>query len=81
MDIQYVLYVYACAVYIVNYISKFQKAMSELLQEACAEARKGNSSIKQEVRDIGTKFLNNVEISAREAVYTVLQLPLRKASR
>ena len=31
MDIQIVLDVYACAVYIVNYISKAQKGMSELL--------------------------------------------------
>lgn len=36
MDIQFVLDVYACAVYIVNYISKGQKGMSELLREACA---------------------------------------------
>ena len=55
--------------------------MSELLREACTEARKGNSNIKQQVRDIGSKFLNNVEISAQEAVYIVLQLPMRKASR
>jgi len=54
--------------------------MSELLREACTEARKGNSSIKQQVRDIGSKFVNNVEISAQEAVYIVLQLPMRKAS-
>lgn len=80
MDIQYVLDVYACAVYIVDYISKAQKGMSELLREACTEARKGNSSIKQQVRDIGSKFVNNVEISAQEAVYIVLQLPMRKAS-
>ena len=81
MDIQYVLDVYACAVYIVNYISKGQKGMSELLREACAEARKGNNTIRQQVRDIGSKFVNNVEISAQEAVYIVLQLPMRKASR
>ena len=31
MDIQYVLDVYACAMYIVSYISKAQKGMSELL--------------------------------------------------
>ena len=35
----------------------------------------------QQVRDIGSKFINNVEISAQEAVYIVLQLPMRKASR
>ena len=81
MDIQFVLDVYACAMYIVSYISKAQKGMSQLLQRACDEAREGNSSIKQQVRDIGNKFLNSVEISAQEAVYIVLQLPMRKSSR
>ena len=81
MDIQYVLDVYACAMYIVSYISKAQKGMSELLRKAFAEAKEGNTNIKQQVRDIGNKFLNSVEISAQEAVYVVLQLPMRKASR
>ena len=30
---------------------------------------------------MGNKFLNNIEISAQKAVYTVLQLPMRKSSR
>ena len=81
MDIQFVLDVYACAAYIVSYISKSQKGMSQLLRRACDEARAGNSSIKQQVRDIGNQFLNSVEISAQEAVYIVLQLPMRKSSR
>lgn len=55
--------------------------MSELLREACTEVREGNCIIKQQVRDIGSKFLNNVEISAQEAVYITLQLRMRKASR
>jgi hypothetical protein len=81
MDIQFVLDVYACAMYIVSYISKAQKGMSELLRRACAEAKEGNANIKQQVRDIGNKFWNSVEISAQEAVYVVLQLPMRKSSR
>ena len=81
MDIQFLLDVYACAMYIVSYISKAHKGMSELLRRACDEARKGNSNIKQQVRDIGNKLLNNVEISAQEAVYIILQLPMRKSSR
>ena len=81
MDIQYVLDVYACAMYIVSYISKAQKGTSELLRKAVAEAKEGNTIIKQQVRDIGNKFLNSVEINAQEAVYVVLQLPMRKASR
>ena len=39
MDIPYVLDVYACAVYIVNYISKAQKGMSELLRQAFAKKK------------------------------------------
>ena len=66
--------------YIVSYISKAQKGMSELLRQACAEARKENSNIKQQVRDIGNKFLNSVEISAQEAVNIVVQLPMKKSS-
>ena len=73
MDIQFVLDVYACAMYIVLYISKAQKGMSELLGKACAESK--------EVRDIGNKFLNLVEISTQEAVCIILQLPMRKSSR
>ena len=68
-------------IYIANYISKAQKGMSELLRQACVEARKANSTIKQQVRDIGSKFLHNVEVSAQEAVYIVLQLPMCKASQ
>ena len=81
MDIQYVLDVYACAMYIVSYISKAQKGTSELLRKACAEAKEGNSNKKQQVRNIGNKSLNSVEISAQEAVYIILQLPMRKSSR
>jgi hypothetical protein len=47
MDIQFVLDVYACAIYIVLYISKAQKGMSELLRTACEEEKRGNSSVKQ----------------------------------
>ena len=67
--------------YIVSYVSKAQKGMSELIRKACAEARERNANIKQQVRDIGNKFLNSVEINAQEAVYIILQLPMRKSSR
>ena len=87
MDIQFVLDVYACVILIVLYIPKAQKGMSELLRTVCAEAREGNASIKQQVRDIGNTFLNSVEISAQEAAYItlanekMLKLPMRKCSR
>ncbi|KAL9983382.1 hypothetical protein ACROYT_G005544 [Oculina patagonica] len=81
MDIQYVLDPYACAIYILSYITKGQRGMSRLLEAACEEAKSGNQNIRDRVRHIGNKFINAVEISAQEAVYLVLQMPLRRASR
>ncbi|XP_070531546.1 uncharacterized protein [Ptychodera flava] len=81
MDIQFILDPYACAMYIVSYISKAQRGMSNLLERATKEAREGNKDIKDRVRHIGNKFLNHVEVSAQEAVYLVLQMSLRRATR
>ena len=68
MDIQYILDVYACASYITSYVAKSARGMTELLRTACEEAKHGNVTLKQQVRFIGNKFLNNVEISAQEAI-------------
>ena len=81
MDIQYVLDPYACATYILSYITKGQRGMSKLLEKASEEARSGNKDITNKVRHFGNKFLNAVENSAQEAVYLVLQMPLRRSSR
>ena len=81
MDIQYVLDPYACAVYILSYITKGQRGMSKLLEKASEEAKLGNQTLLSQIRHIGNKFLNSVEISAQEAVYLVLQMPLRRSSR
>ncbi|XP_078328660.1 uncharacterized protein LOC144623788 [Crassostrea virginica] len=81
IDIQYILDPYACAMYIVSYISKSQRGMSNLLNRAAKEAREGNLDIKRQVRHIGNQFLNSVEVGAQEAAYLVLQMPLTKASR
>ncbi|XP_062602358.1 uncharacterized protein LOC134264070, partial [Saccostrea cucullata] len=81
IDIQYILDPYACAMYIVSYISKSQRGMSDLLNRAAKEAREGNLDIKRQVRHIGNHFLNSVEVGAQEAAYLVLQMPMTKASR
>lgn len=81
IDVQFILDGYACASYLVSYVSKSQKGMSNLLHDACEEAKKGNLSLKQQVRQIGNKFLTHVEICAQEAAYLLLQMPLRSSSR
>lgn len=81
MDIQYILDAYSCVSYIVSYISKGQRGLSNLLQEACVEAQENDSDVRQQVRRIGNQFLSSVEIGAQEAVYLVLQMPLRRSTR
>lgn len=44
--------------------------MSNLMHEACIQARLDNMSLRQQARQIG-----NVEICAQEAVYLVEQNP------
>ena len=77
---QYVLDPYACATYILSYITKGQRGMSRLLEKAADEAKCGNTDISNKVRHIGNKFLNAVEISAQEAAYLVLQIPMRRST-
>ena len=81
LDIQIVLEPYGCASYIVYYISKSQRDMSAQLDAAAKEARKGNLDLKKQVRHIGNVFSNCVEVSAQEAVYLDLQIPLTKCTR
>ena len=81
LDIQIVLEPYGCASYIVGYISKSQRGMSAQLDAAAKEARKGNLDLKKQVRHIGNVFSNCVEVSAQEAVYLDLQMPLTKCTR
>ena len=54
--------------------------MSKLLETALQKANSGNKDIVNKVRHNGDKFLNVAEISAQEAVYFVLQMPMRRAS-
>ena len=72
---------FACVSYIVSYISKGQRGLSNLLQDACTEVREMDSDIRQPNCRIGNQFLSSVEIGAQEAVYLVLQMPLRRCTR
>ena len=79
MDLQYVLNPYACAKYILSYITKGQKGISKLLEAACQEARDGNLDIKQQKRAIGNKFVNAVEISAPQGGHSIIKNTRRLA--
>ncbi|KAK7481049.1 hypothetical protein BaRGS_00027685 [Batillaria attramentaria] len=52
-----------------------------MLRDAADEAKRGNHGVKQQVRHIANKFLNHCEVSAQEAVYLLLQLPMCRSTR
>ena len=79
MDIQYVLNAYACVMYVASYIMKTEKAMGELLKRVAAEAR--TDELKVQMRKVGSAFLTHREVSAQEAAYRILSLPMKQLSR
>ena len=79
MDIQFVLNAYACVMYVASYIMKTERAMGELLKRVAAEAR--TDELKIQLRKVGSAFLTHREVSAQEAVYRILSLPMKQLSR
>ncbi|CAC5371095.1 unnamed protein product [Mytilus coruscus] len=58
-----------------------QRGMSTLLSDASRKAKDRASGVRDQVRSVCNKFLTHVEIGVQEAVYLLLQIPLRKSSR
>ena len=81
MDIQFILNPYSCASYVVNYISKAEGGLSKLLRQAEKDSSEGNLSVRERLRKIGNVFINGSVMSAQEACYHVLSLPLSLMSR
>ena len=79
MDIQFVLNAYACVMYVASYIMKTERSMGELLKRVAAETR--TDELKTQLRKVGSAFLTHREVSAQEAVYRLLSLPMKHLSR
>ena len=70
---------YACVMYVASYIMKTERSMGELLKHVAAEAR--TDELKTQLRKVGSAFLTHREVSAQEAVYRLLSLPMKMLSR
>ena len=79
MDIQFVLNAYACVMYVASYIMKTERSMGELLKHVAAESR--TDKLKMQLRKVGSAFLTHRELSAQEAVYRLLSIPMKQLSR
>lgn len=81
MDLQFVTDAYAAIMYITSYMLKAEKNMSELLQKVGEESREADLNLRQRMSKLGSTFLNKREVSAQEAAYRLLSMPLKLASR
>ena len=79
IDIQFVINAYACVMYIASYIMKTERSMGELLKRVAAESR--TDELKVQLRKVGSAFLTHREVSAQQAVYRLLSLPMKQLSR
>ena len=65
--------------YVAAYMTKSENAMGELLKQTCREYK--DDDIKTMLRRLGSVFLNHRELSAQEAAYRILSIPMKKLSR
>ena len=77
MDIQFVSNAYACIQYLVAYITKEEREMGMLLQAVSKEH--SSQGIKEQMRKCAQAFTNSRTVSAQEATYRLLGLPLHKS--
>ncbi|XP_031629676.1 uncharacterized protein LOC116344956 [Contarinia nasturtii] len=81
IDVQFILDEFAVAAYMLNYINKIDAGLSKLLRQAVSDADAGNLSLRQRFQKISNIFVNGTILSAQEAVYLNLSMPLSKFSR
>ena len=81
MDIQFIVDVYSCAQYVINYISKSRGELSKTLQDIVKQLHKGNTTLPEKLHHLTNTFLNTSEFSAQECVYYILGYPISECSR
>ena len=81
MDIQFITDAYACVVYIVSYISKAEREISQILDCTKREAKDGNLEAKTAMKKLGAAYLHHREVSAQEAAFRACSMHLKSCSR
>ena len=74
-----VLNAYACIMYVASYIMKTDRSMGLLLKRVASEAR--TEELNSQIKKVSSAFLTHREVSAQEAVYRLLSLPMKQLSR
>lgn len=80
MDMQWILDAYAAVGYVVDYINKSSAGLSRLLRQTVEECNNGNVAVKEKMNRLANILYNCSEVSAQEAAWCRLRLPMSCAS-
>ena len=81
MDIQYVTDPYSCIMYIVSYITKAEKELSETMELAKDDILQNDTDKRSQLKQMAHVYFKNCEMSVQEAVYRVCSLRLTDCTR
>ncbi|GFX43996.1 ATP-dependent DNA helicase [Trichonephila clavipes] len=81
-DLQFILEEYSCAAYVVEYVNKSKRGISNLHQELIKiQEQNPEKEYVEIMKQVGVKFLNTVEMSSQEAAWYLLRQPMSRSSR
>ena len=78
IDLQFVTSPYAAIAYITSYITKDEREVGTVLQAVSHELK--DLRINEQMRKVAYAFSNARNVSAQEAAYRILSLPLHKSN-
>ena len=79
MDVQFCVDTYQCINYLLNYVVKTEKGMSELMVRVKENYK--DKSVREQMNEMTKVFTGKREVSIQEAAYRVLSLPLYYKSK
>lgn len=82
MDLQFVLEEYSCAAYVVEYVNKSNRGISNLHRELVQlQNEYPDQDYTMLLKKVSIKMLNSVEMSSQEAAWYLLRQPMSESSR
>jgi len=77
MDIQFILEPYSCAKYVVEYVNKTNRGISNLHRDLIkVRDEYPGKDYADLLKELGIKLLNSVEMSSQEAAWHLLKLEM-----
>ncbi|GFS58859.1 uncharacterized protein TNCV_4271461 [Trichonephila clavipes] len=78
----FILEEYSCAAYVVEYVNKSNRGISNLHQELIKiQEQNPEKEYVEIMKQLGVKFLNTVEMSSQETAWYLLRQPMSRSSR